>query len=404
MLAGFAVPVAASFEALAAGRRALETGNSGLARARVTEASLDPSLTRALVENAERLGESVVVRSSAPLEADGRWAGAFASYAELAPDEAISGLLGCWASVFAPDPLERARAVGLNPAELGMAVLVQPEISPDFGGVATVSESETVSVVAIAGPPAAIVSGWERGEVVVVDQEGPHPAVAAQSIGRRRVKAVADLARATTSLLGLRHIEWAEADGHLWLLQAQARPQRAFQPPLPTELRRHSYDSSQPGASAAELLHRVREEVEGRETAGRFGMTQSEPALFEAVTSTGTRWEGSPAAAGWGAGRIHLVRDAGDAEHVEPRQILAVLYPLNNLAPLLWDAAGLVTIGGSPGAHLFEVAASLGLPAVCGVDLADATGPSLDALRASHSWVGAVDGTGGSVTILDIST
>ena len=43
--------------------------------------------------------------------------------------------------------------------------------------------------------------------------------------------------------------------------------------------------------------------------------------------------------------------------------------PIPNLAPLLWDAAGLVTETGSPAAHLFDSARALGIPSVCGVEL-----------------------------------
>jgi phosphoenolpyruvate-protein kinase (PTS system EI component) len=62
--------------------------------------------------------------------------------------------------------------------------------------------------------------------------------------------------------------------------------------------------------------------------------------------------------------------------------------PVPNLAPLLWDAAGLVTETGSPAAHLFESARALGIPAVCGVELTDA------------NQIVAVDGNTGVVATL----
>jgi phosphoenolpyruvate-protein kinase (PTS system EI component) len=55
---------------------------------------------------------------------------------------------------------------------------------------------------------------------------------------------------------------------------------------------------------------------------------------------------------------------------------------------MLWEAAGLVAEHGSEGAHLFEVARSLGVPAVLGVAL-DAT-----------DRVVAVDGDLGAVSAL----
>jgi phosphoenolpyruvate-protein kinase (PTS system EI component) len=49
--------------------------------------------------------------------------------------------------------------------------------------------------------------------------------------------------------------------------------------------------------------------------------------------------------------------------------VIVASQPIPNLAPLLWDAAGLVTESGSPAAHLFESARALRIPAVCGVSL-----------------------------------
>lgn len=401
VLDGLVIPVSASRTALAAGLRALESGNSGAARAAITRLTLDPSMEAEVVAGASRLGDRLVVRSSAPMEADGPWAGAFASYAELAPDEVVLGVLGCWASVFAPDPLGRMEATGVSPALEGMGVLVQAEIAPEFGGVATVDRAGTVTIVAIAGHPAAIVSGWERGRGIVVDDAGARPAAAVDAIGHGRVASVAELARNVTAAIGARHIEWAEADGRLWLLQAQPRITGPGPHPAGGATQAPSPASFDPGLTPAELIGRIRREAGRREAAGRSGITKWEPALFEVVSSRGYTAEGTPACSGWGAGRLRLVRDADDAERLEPRQVIAAVYPITNLAPLLWDAAGIVTLGGSPGAHLFEVAAWLGLPAVCGVDLESATGLSLPELHANRSFIGAVDGDAGTVTLLE---
>jgi pyruvate,water dikinase len=400
VLDGFAVPAAVSRPALVEGARELEQTNSGRARAVITGRELDPGLNAALSAKAAVVGSRLVVRSSAPFEGDGAWAGALASYAEMSPDEVGLGVVGCWASVFAPDPIERARATGVDPAVSGIGVLIQREVSPEFGGVATVSASGTVTIVAIAGPPVAIVSGWERGHVIVVDKEpGPEEAVAA--IGRDIVEEVASLARAVMDSTDLHHIEWAHSEGRAWLLQAQPRPPGANRPRPPARPPGLSSDADTDLPDPAELVRRAEEEAAKRGPSGRFGLTRSEPALYETVTARGALHDGTPAAGGWGAGRIHFVRDGADATRTRPRQIIASVYPLNNLAPLLWDAAGLVTTGGSPGAHLFEVAAWLGLPAVCGVDLEAAAGMSLEELRASSSVVGAIDGDEGTVAVLD---
>ena len=73
------------------------------------------------------------------------------------------------------------------------------------------------------------------------------------------------------------------------------------------------------------------------------------------------------------------------------RDVLVAPLPLPHLAPLLWHSAALVSTGGSSGAHLFEVARSLGVPAAIGVD------PTVSGGAGS---LVAVDGNSGVVSIL----
>jgi pyruvate,water dikinase len=392
---GFVLPVGVAAAAVAAGTSALSKRNSGFARAAITGMELPGQLAAEMVVAAAELGERLVVRSSSVVESSGAWAGAFASYSELAPPEVPVGVKGCWASLFSPDALGRAEAYGLAPAEVGMAVLVQAEIDPEYGGVATVGVSGTVTIVAVAGPPAQMLSGWEPGHVAVVEGAEARPAAAVAALGAARLGAVAGLAREAASKLELNHIEWAEADGVLWLLQAQAAPSP---PGLPNPFvdRPVEFRAGEP----AELVAGASAEARRRPSAGRLGVTAAEPRLYEIVSANGLRGSGEGAAAGWGAGRMRLIRDAADAERFQPREVVAAVYPLNNLAPLLWNAAGLITIGGAPGAHLFEVAAWLGVPAVCGVDLEAVTGTGLTELAGAPRFAAAVDGAAGAVALL----
>ena len=136
----------------------------------------------------------------------------------------------------------------------------------------------------------------------------------------------------------------------------------------------------------------------GGKTSGRVGRARMEQIVYRLVSGTGMHLAGNPAAAGWGAGSLEMIRTERDAHSVLPRAVVASVYPLTNLAPLLWNAAGLITIGGNPGAHLFEVASWLGVPAVCGVELELAAGPAY-AGNPQRDIVAAVDGTRGTVAL-----
>lgn len=109
----------------------------------------------------------------------------------------------------------------------------------------------------------------------------------------------------------------------------------------------------------------------------RFGFDRWEPFTAAVVEANGVTAQGQPAGAGIAAGRMCRVLHADDMQHFRPRDVLVSSYPVPNLAPLLWDAAGIVTIGGGPGAHLFESARALGIPAVCGIRLEGVLGGDL---------------------------
>jgi hypothetical protein len=110
-----------------------------------------------------------------------------------------------------------------------------------------------------------------------------------------------------------------------------------------------------------------------------------EPLAASILLEDGSVAIGHGVADGIGAGRVHALGRPG-AGRPGPRSILAVGTPLPQVAPMLWRCAGLVVARGSEGAHLYEVASSLGVPAVSGVDL-----------RGSHGGSAAVDGTSGLV-------
>lgn len=131
---------------------------------------------------------------------------------------------------------------------------------------------------------------------------------------------------------------------------------------------------------------------------GRVGRDRWEPFLAGVAALGGEARTGIGASGGIGAGRLVWVSSPTSVDHVRPRDVIVVQYPLPNFAPLLWDAAGLVALGGAPSAHLMEVARSLTVPAVVGCPLDDLRG--VGASESLH--LGTVDGDEGRVAVLEL--
>lgn len=110
----------------------------------------------------------------------------------------------------------------------------------------------------------------------------------------------------------------------------------------------------------------------------RTGADRWEPFQAVVVQSFGEEHAGTAASPGVGCGRLCFIDGADQVKHFRPRDVVFTTQPVPNLAPLLWDAAGLVTLSGGPGAHLFEAARSLNVPAVCGI------GPAFH--RSAFQW------------------
>ncbi len=127
---------------------------------------------------------------------------------------------------------------------------------------------------------------------------------------------------------------------------------------------------------------------------GRRGRGRWEPVLAGVLALQGDVHEGEPSVGGVGAGRLVWLDSSKRTSDVRPRDILVTQYPLQNYSPLLWDAAGIITVGGAPTAHLFEVARSLTVPAVINCPIAEIVrdGPCL----------GMLDGDAGRVSIVRI--
>jgi phosphohistidine swiveling domain-containing protein len=158
---------------------------------------------------------------------------------DIAANDLPKAIRGCWSSAFAVDPLERAEQAGVAPGDLAMAVLVQPQVTPDIGGLARTTEAGEVLVTAVKGSPAPLLAGWERGVQVNVD---PADSVQASDAGdlmpQATVRAVAQLARQVRSGMGDDVIEWALDGARVTLLQCRhtAPSERVESPAVPDGL------------------------------------------------------------------------------------------------------------------------------------------------------------------------
>lgn len=326
-----------------------------------------------------RLGDPVVaVRSSAMNEdtGDASAAGQYESVIGVrGADDVCQAIMACWESARAARVDGYwARTGGELPHASGMAVLVQPVIEADVSGVMFTPQQH--------GQPTRIEASWGLGLAVVGGTITPDAyEVAADGaigcavgskqtridLGRERggvvtsaiapdqqsARALDDATVATlvelggriaTVLGGPQDIEWAVADGTVWILQA--RPITAAVP-----------DTRVPGP----------------------------PHPAEAL-------RGTPGSHGTVTAAARIVRGPSDFATVRRGAIVICPYTDPAWTPLFAVAAGVVTETGGALSHAAIVAREYGIPAVLGV--AGVTTRIDDGARIT------LDGTAGTVTVL----
>jgi len=337
VLPGWVVPVVVGKSAMRAGVDAIRANRVAAGRVAVLGVALDAALVAELRGVVDGLGGRVIVRSSSPLEGDARWAGAFSSVTGVGPDEVGSAVRSCWASAFAVDPLRRLEACGLGLEALELAVLVQPEIVPEAGGVARV-EAGDVTVEGVRGHPGPLLSGWAEG---ARDRE------LAGLAGAEVVAEVGALADRVYAELGDDVIEWAACGGKVWLFQSlRSAPDRRAGPVVPMPV-------------------------------------------------DGLRVPGRPAAPGTAAGPLVACWPHETTAKDCRGAIVLVDRPVPALAPLLFGARGVIARAGAASSHLAEVARSLGVPMVVGCRHETVTGPR----PAAGAWFATVNGATGEVVL-----
>lgn len=244
--AGFPVPDGCVFTAHAMVRH-VEPLAEPTQRA-VRDRPLDALTAAAVARAAERLSGPLAVRSSGIDEdgADASHAGQYDTILDVSGADALGDALrACWASAFSSVVRSyRANSGADEAGDAPLAVFVQRLIRAEAAGVAFTANPVTgardeILVNAVRGLGEKLVSGevtpddWTvpaGGAGEPVNTSGQHDAITAEQASE-----IAELAERVAEVMGgPTDIEWARADGNLYLLQA--RPITALADPAPDPL------------------------------------------------------------------------------------------------------------------------------------------------------------------------
>jgi phosphohistidine swiveling domain-containing protein len=189
-------------------------------------------LARALAELCPN-AETVAVRSSARDEDGARlsFAGQLESYLFVPSEEVADRIADVWRSASGVRAQAYREQHGRSGDGSAAAVLVQRMIDADVAGVAfsadPVSGRRALSIVAAApGVGTSVVSGAHDADTFYLDRSGSVVSRvivgSAPCISDAQARAIAELARRCARHFGQpQDIEWAIADGSLWLLQSR---------------------------------------------------------------------------------------------------------------------------------------------------------------------------------------
>jgi pyruvate,water dikinase len=340
------------------------------------EPTIDASLLDALAHGLDILGDPpVAVRSSAANE-DSATASAAGQHESLLAvrgvAEVAQAVRACWASLHSRRAVAYRSASGNGPSDDGpaMAVLIQRFVDAEVSGVMfTPSGPDGVTEIEASwGLGPSVVGGTvtpdayritvdsqvtrtvadkrlrlDRHGTRLVTRAVTGPARSQASIDDATAVRLARLGHTVAGILGgAQDIEWAIADGTLWILQA--RPVTAT-PPSPR---------AAPSNGAATLT-------------------------------------GTPGSHGTATGIARIVRGPDDFRRVRPGDILVCPYTDPAWTPLLSMAGGVVTEIGGMLSHAAIVARERRIPAVLGAP--DATTTLRDGARIT------IDGSMGTVTM-----
>jgi phosphohistidine swiveling domain-containing protein len=177
----------------------------------------------------------VAVRSSGAAEdlAGASFAGMYESYLDVEGEDAVvEAVQRCWDSARSERVLTYARHQGIDQAALIMGVVIQRLVPADAAGVLftldpTTGREEAMRIEAVRGLGEALVQGTAQPDGYVVDRErglavevrlaGDRPVLEAEQL-----RELAALGRQAQAFYGApQDVEFAFAEGRLWLLQAR---------------------------------------------------------------------------------------------------------------------------------------------------------------------------------------
>jgi rifampicin phosphotransferase len=214
-------------------------------RADIEATSMPSELCAEIAEAYAALGAGpVAVRSSATAEdlPGAAFAGQQDTYLKvMGEQELINAVQRCWGSLWTERAISYRTRLGIDSADVGIAVVVQRMINAEVAGVMFTADPvsgdrETIMIDASIGLGEAVVSGLVTPDHYVLDDQGRIREFHAGDPDRTHRlpdRVLAELARlgdAVAKHFGRpQDIEWAYAEDQVWLLQA--RPMTALPPP-----------------------------------------------------------------------------------------------------------------------------------------------------------------------------
>ncbi len=368
---------------------------------------LDTAIRTAYQRHVERTHRPLVaVRGSisVPGDTDGRETTHSATVLNVQGADAMtSALRHVWSAAVAPAALIDWLQRGIDPSQVGVAVIVQQMVSADRSGVLytadpTTGDRSTLTIEAIRGLGPALTAGLITPDRYTVDRESltilerrlteqpwqlartetdptglagtRHVAIAADQQAAPKltddeVLALARIGRQLADHFGTQlDIEWAIEDGQLWILEARPVPSVTRQVPV----------------------------TSGKQQTANSKQLESESPTAPALPIADRRLplaKGASASLGTATGIARIVHTPADFDRIRRGDVVVSELTTLNLAPILARAAALVTDTGGRTSHAAIAGHEHGLPVIVG------TGSGSHTIK--DGQLVTVDGTAGVV-------